>query len=195
VIDAFFQELPELSVQPIIKLMEAQFTFTDLTTVASAITSGVNLPAIPVSFDFFSVPPQYVYIIVDVLYYALAPSKWSYSPLVQLSAEQLAGLARFDLTFSGRQPARFDMSTIAPHANPGSTATLSTGWPLLETLFGPQRTTGFAVYARSSQDVKVTVTFSDVPHFVITKIGAHLHGYAVPEGAFEDIFMRRRLGR
>lgn len=190
VVDAFFQQLPELSIQPIIKTMEAQYTLI-IDDPWDPNTGTIT----PIQMSFFTVPAQYVYIIVDVVYYAVVPGADLNAPPGALTAEQLAGIARFDLTFGDRQPARFDCQMVSPYANPGTTPTLRTGWPFVETKFGPQRTTGFAIYARSSQEVLVTVRFDDFPLFMITKLGAHMHGYAVPEGAFEDIFMRRRLGR
>lgn len=190
VIDAFFQELPELSIQPIVKTMEGQFALV-VDNPWDPDTSTIQ----PIRLSFFTVPQQFVYIIVDVVYYAVVPGAGLNDPPASLTAEQLAGIARFDLTFGNRQPARFDCSMLSPYANPGTSPVLRTGWPFIETKFGPQRTTGFAIYARSSQEVLVTVQMDDFPLFTISKFGAHMHGYAVPEGAFEDIFVRRRLGR
>jgi hypothetical protein len=190
VIDAFFEELPEPAIQPIIKTVEGQYTFTQINP------NNPNLPGVllPIQFALFTVPQQYVYIIVDVTYYATTPAKKLNMPAVVLGPEQLVGLARFDLTFSGRQAARFDMQVVSPYANTGTTPSLLTGWPFLETKFGPQRTTGFAVYARSSQQVLVTVYFDVIPQFLITKLGAHMHGYAVPEAMFDGLYLRRKLG-
>lgn len=178
---AFYEALPDPSVQQLTKVVEAHWPHAS--TVGSIL-----------SLSTFAVPAQFVYILTDVLYYATCPSSFLEGPPVQLEAYQLTGLVHFELTLGDRQPMRIDSSMFSPYGDANTAAAAASGWSMLDQVFGARRGGSFALYARSSQEVKVQVVIDVVPRFSLTKLGAHFHGFAVPEGLFDDIFRRIKGG-
>lgn len=173
VLGAFYETLPDPSVQQVTKTVEGYWSRSYRANDQFALAT-------------FAVPDQYVYVLTDVEYYALAPSRNLAAPETALGDHQLVGLLRFELNIGNRQPMRLDAETVNPNTSSGSNA--SSGWGLLNTTFGARRSASFAVYARSQQTVQVNVTLIDVPRFNLSKIGAQFHGFGVPEGLFAKIF-------
>lgn len=178
VLDAFFQTLPDPSLQQFSQVVEGRWPRLTET------------PATFVQLTQFTVPSQFVYIYTDVFYYGQAPSHCLEASPRQLDLSALAGLVRFELLIGNRTPMRQDAKLYDPYSSINSPSVDRTGWPFLEAPFGSQRGGGFAVYATSQQSVTVTAWIDTWPRFTITKLGAHLHGFAVPESAFEQIFRR-----
>jgi len=174
---AFYQALPDPSVQQVAKITEVPWP--------NSITAGTKL-----DLASFTVPDQYVYVLTDIYYYALSPSSALDAPLIQLQPYQLSGLVRFELYMGNRTPLRIDSSTFNPYDNTTAPNFDGSGWPVLDTVFGTRRGGSFALYARSKNVVQVRAVVDVVPRFSITKLGAHFHGYAVAEGNFDEIFRR-----
>jgi hypothetical protein len=137
------------------------------------------------------VPQKYAYIITDIFYYALAPSSLLAGPPARLTAEQLAGLVHFELKLNNLAPMKDDTSLVNPYTTDDPAT--DSGWANLEQPYGPQRNGRFAVYARSGQKVEVLAMIDTEPRFMLSKLGAHIHGYSLPETTFAEIFRQPRL--
>jgi hypothetical protein len=177
VLHAFYQSLPESSMQQVVRTLEAEFT-------ASVVSAGSLNSAVT------SVPPQFVYVITDVLYYAIQPSSFLEAPPIALEEHQVAGFLRFNIEIGNRQPLSMGVATHSRYDAPGTTAYDTQGWPFVNSVFGSRRGGGFALYARSSQTINMVVNIDVAPRFMITHVGMHLHGFAVPEAEFDDVFRR-----
>jgi hypothetical protein len=177
----FFQSLPTPDLQQISKTVEARWP-----QAAYAVGQTVELAS-------FVVPAQSVYIVTDVLYYALCPSALYSGPLIALEEHQLVGIVRFELSFNQNAPMQNDMDVIDPYSLPGANTYHRSGWPLLNVPFGARRSSGFALFARSGQTVSITASVDEIPRFVITKIGAQFHGFSASESRFEEAFRRPAL--
>jgi len=174
VLRGFYQNLPGAAIQQVVKETEV---FWD----------QVNFIKDTQFFlQSFQVPEQYVYVFTDVLYYATAPGPVLASPPVQFTTYQLIGILRLTIDFNGNTPLRIDSDVYSPYDSPPGTLISRTGWGPLDSPFGVRRG-NFAVYARSGQVVNVIAHVDTTPRFPITRVGAHLHGFAVPEGQFETI--------
>jgi len=173
----FFQSLPTPDLQQITRTVEGRWQTSTPTTGSLILAS-------------FAVPAQTVFIITDVLYYALCPSALYEGPLVALEEHQLAGLVRFDLSFNQTSPMETQATTASPYAAASTAASERSGWPMLNVPFGARRSSGFALFARSQQVVNVTAYIDVSPRFAISKLGAHLHGFSAPESRFEEAFRK-----
>lgn len=181
VLYAFFQALPDPTVQQLTQVIEGHWSHSATTSSRIALST-------------FSVPSQFVYVLTDIYYYATCPSSSLAGPPVSLSAYQMAGLVHFELSLGDRQPMRLDATMFNPYGAGTASNAQASGWSMLDTPFGARRGGAFALYARSSMVVKVEAVVDVVPRFSITKIGAHFHGFAVPEGTFDTIFRRIKGG-
>lgn len=193
--DAFFNALPSAMVQQIAKALEAY----NSSSVYWDDANNAPVPEARLTLASFSVPQQYVYIFTDIMFYALCPSRHLEGPPIALTGFQLSGTCHFELQFGGVTPLRVDGTSVSAQATPGQTSAeytttpaVNSGWASLDTPIGAQRTTGFAVYARSGQIIEVIVHLENRPRFFIQKFGAQLHGFTVPESLFDGIFAKRR---
>lgn len=181
VLYAFFQALPDPNVQQLTQVTEGHWTHTATTNTRIAL-------------ETFSVPSQFVYVLTDIYYYATCPSSSLCGPPVALTTYQLAGLAHFEMTIGDRQPMSINGTTFNPYEDGTATNAHASGWSMMDTQFGARRGGAFALYARSGSVIKVEAVVDVAPRFSITKIGAHFHGFAVPEGTFDTIFRRIKGG-
>jgi len=175
VLDAFFQLLPDPSLQQFSQVVEGRWPVS--------VVAGTQI-----QLTNFLVPERYVYVITDVIYYATAPSPELEGLPVQIQPYQLSGLVRFALTVNGITPLRQDQSVHDPYAAVTAAAVARSGWPFVDHPFGAQRTSGFALYARSQAIVSAVASVDTPPRFSLTKVGAHMHGFGIPESVFELLF-------
>lgn len=139
------------------------------------------------------VPQGLVYVITDMTNFMTIPGAALNAPEQQLDDYALLGLLRFRLLIGDRAPMILDSIVSSPNAPaPGAVVGLQTGWSVLNETFGAKRSGGFAVYARSRQSVKVEVIPDDVPEFLTSRAGCHMHGFTVPEATFDEIFRKHR---
>lgn len=127
------------------------------------------------------IPNSYVWIITDVFYYATAPPAGLVGPPQDLPPGALVGILKWSLLFGGNEPLQTQSRRMSPYA-PGVAQTTS-GWPWLNTPFGPQRMPAFALHATGNEEIRVEVTIEDLPQFPIIRLGANLHGFTVAESA------------
>jgi len=134
------------------------------------------------------VADQYVWVLTDVEYYALAPSSGMPQIPTSLSAGALVGLLRFDLLFGGNDPVKVRANVMSPYSTPDQATSSTGGWPWLQRPFGTQRMPSFAVYAHAGTTINARVTVEDVPRFPITKLGVNMHGFTISATLFPQIF-------
>jgi hypothetical protein len=124
------------------------------------------------------VPENFAFVITDVQYYALVPSKYLGGPLIALQPEQLVGLIRFDLIVQDRQPMRSTGEYINPYmAGPRIRAE---GWPFVEISPTSTRDNLF-LYAKSKMTVAAKAWIDVVPRFWLSMLGVRITGYTLPE--------------
>lgn len=182
VLNACLDRLPFESISMFTRNMEARYSWDVLST------NGFNRRY---DLHLFTVPKQYVYVITDLTYYALAPSRSLEAPFVKLDTHALAGIFHFDLQLANKQAMSFYTSSYDGYksCNIGTApAEVTTGWSHLDQNFGPQRTIGFALYAKENVEAHAFVVVDNLPRFQITKLGAVCHGIALQAGLFQDIF-------
>jgi hypothetical protein len=180
ILHAFYQALPPYGVQHFALTFQIPYTLVDF--VNGNVGSMVFVQ---------SVPQGLVHIITDVKNFALIPGTAFNAPMQELGHYALLGLLRFSLLIGDRSSMQFDTVASSPNLVLGTT-TLRTGWSILDEKFGAQRSGGFAVYARSQQSIIVNAYPDDVPNFNVSRVGAHMHGFSVPEATFEEIFRKHR---
>lgn len=176
-VDAFFADLPNYSVQFLAEVSEVRVTASNLVA-----NTGITV------LDF-QVTDKYVWVVTDFQAFGLCPSRDLEAPMIAISAEQLAGLIRFDLTMSERQPLRVDVNLVDPYSAASAVASTKTGWPFTATSLTNRGS--FALYAKSQQHVKVTAYVDVVPRFWLSVLGARITGFSLPETSFDEIFNRR----
>jgi hypothetical protein len=182
ILHAFYQEFPRPGLQQLAIGKEIRFQNSFLNT-ARGVQIGTTAP-----------PSEEVFVITDVFMYGIIPGTGLNSPPVNLTLYQLSGLIRFDVRVGNRSPMRLTADTRSPYpaagqTNPGDLA----GWHLLNTQFGSQRTSSFALYARFNQAISVwlmPVVAGRQPRFPISKVGYHIHGLVVPAGEFDAVWER-----
>jgi len=190
IVDAFYQMLPTPDLQQQSISGEMKFGMTD---IINAGQNGLSMREI-VTRD------QQVYIWTNVTFYALQPGDGMAGAPRQMSTHQLSGLLRFNVQIDNLSP----MNLICEPMNPnqptaGSKNGFKAGWTTLDRDFGATRYgSAFALYARSLQRTKVTVSLQYLnpplsPRFVIDRLGFELHGYVASEGDF-DMVWRRTVG-
>jgi hypothetical protein len=133
------------------------------------------------------VPANYFWIITDIFYYATVPPDGLVGFSQALPPEALVGILKWELMFGGSAPMQTHARRMSPYA-PGP-ATKTSGFPWLDTPFGPQRMPAFALHATGQEDIRVDVTIEDLPQFPITRLGANLHGFTVAASRFPTAWM------
>jgi len=129
----------------------------------------------------------YVWVINDIDYYATIPPDGLVGPPQNLAPEALVGILRWELLFGGTAPLLTPAQRMSPYA-PGPAQSTS-GWPWLNTPFGPQRMPAFALYSAGTEEIRVDVTVEALPRFPITRLGANLHGFTVDASHFPTTWM------
>lgn len=133
------------------------------------------------------VPPSYFWIITDVFYYATVPPDGLIGAPQNLPPEALVGILKWELKFGNSAPMQTHARRMSPYA-PGA-PTKTSGFPWLDTPFGPQRMPAFALHATGQEDIHVDITIEDLPQFPITRLGANLHGFTVAASRFPTAWM------
>lgn len=177
VMDAFYQNLPKLGVQQLALVQEVRYSAAD-------VAAGTPFDLVMVE----AVPDGLVYIFTDIYTYILAPPATMYGPPVTLPAYAASGYVRFMFKISGRVPMNLDSTVVRGNPAPGVPPALGTGWPYLDTVFGVRRGGGFALYARSSERVVISATVDSAYQCSLQRLGAHVHGFTVPDADFDRVF-------
>lgn len=133
------------------------------------------------------VPRNYVWVVTDVFYYATVPPVGLVGPPQNLAPEALVGILKWELMFGGSTPMQTPARRMSPYA-PGP-PTKTSGFPWMDTPFGPQRMPAFALHATGEEDIRVDITVEDLPQFQITRLGANLHGFTVAGVNFPTAWM------
>lgn len=133
------------------------------------------------------VPDNYVWIITDVFYYATVPPDGLVGPPQDLPPGALVGILKWALLFGDNEPLQTQSQRMSPYA-PGPAQTTS-GWPWMNTPFGPQRMPAFALHATGNEEIRVEITVEDLPQFPIIRLGANLHGFTVAASRFPTAWM------
>lgn len=163
---AFFESLPPQTLQFLSHAGEVRITATNLVAGNAIEISRLR------------VPENYAFVITDVQYYGLVPSRYLNAPMIAIQSEQLVGLIRFDLIVQDRQPMRstgdyVDPYTLAPE-------TKAEGWPFTE--LSPTSTRDiFVLYAKSKMNVVAKAWIDVVPRFWLSVLGVRFTGYTLPE--------------
>jgi hypothetical protein len=141
-----------------------------------------------ISINSLLVPDGMVMALTDVTFFAIAALPHLGGGAVRIPAATLAGLVRFSLLFGNRTPMQLDGTFLSPLA--GSTRDLGerSGWPFTERVFGVQRETAFAIYARGGQQIDVQAIVDVLPDFPLTALGAEMAGFTVPQSLFSQVF-------
>lgn len=179
VIQAFYQNLPDESLQQLAHASELRYSNT------SMVSDG------QVALTTLTVPNLTVYVFTDVEFYATAPGPGMGAAPVQLNPYTLTGSIVFRFEFNNRPPMYMRHNAVGPYV-PATSAINSNGWGFLDTKFGAERSTGFAVYARGGEIVSlyaVATAIDQLPQFPITKFGVKLNGFSVNENAFDSTWL------
>jgi hypothetical protein len=139
-----------------------------------AVGTTINILSVP------RVPDGYVWVITDVDYYAtFTPPAGLVSIPQNVPEEAFVGILKWELLFGGVSPVQTIARRMSPYnVAPGAVQSTS-GWPWMETPFGPRRMPSFALYATGNEEIGVEVTVEDLPRFPITRLGVNLHGFTV----------------
>jgi len=165
-VDAFFQALPPEAIQFVAYTGDVRLTSSNLVVNAK------------IDITSFEVPANTAFVITDVQWFGLVPSRFSNVPLLSIGPEQLAGLIRFDLTFNGNAPISATANMVNPYGS--APAVSRTGWPYVELSQSPNRGT-FVMYAKSRQVITAKAYIDVIPQFWLTMLGVRVLGYALPE--------------
>jgi len=179
VIQAFYQNLPDDSMQQIAHASELRYSNASMTS--DGLVQLVTL----------TVPELTVYVLTDVEYYAIAPPSGMGAAPVPLNPYALAGMVQFRLEFNKRPPMYMVHDTVGGYV-PVTSNLDQNGWGFLDTKFGAARTSGFAVYARGGEVIDlyaVATAVDQLPQFPIQKFGVKLNGFSVNENAFDSIWL------
>lgn len=136
-----------------------------------------------------TVPDGTVWVITDVFFYGQGPGSGLNARPIELDPPSLAGLFRFQLQFNSRAATLGGAQVTSPYVVPNAELNRSyqEGWPFLERDIGPQRAgQQNAFYARSGEVVQVLAVLDAKPRFPVTKLGAHIHGFTMPEARFNE---------
>jgi len=156
---AFFESLPPQALQFLSHSGQVRMTAQNLVAGTSVEISKIR------------VPENFAFVITDVQYYGLVPSRSLSAPFIPLLSEQLSGLIRFDLVIQDRQAMR-STSDLAQ--------TKAEGWSFLET--SPTSTRDvFVLYAKSRMSVVAKAWIDVVPVFWLSVLGVRFTGYTLPE--------------
>jgi hypothetical protein len=143
-----------------------------------------------------------VWIFTDIRFYALAPSRGLSSPSRKLDEHALHGLCRFEFLVDGRSATRLEAEVVSPYGNPNTTAGatngilgLRAGWPQLNSVYGTQRESAWAVYARENQEVQGRVTFDVAPRTFFFALGLECHGFSMTTNEFDQIWSSAGAGQ
>jgi hypothetical protein len=174
-VDAWLNELPKESVRQLLAAAEVRYDH--------------RLP-VGESFTLIAqeVESQYTWVLTDIEYYALVPTTGMQSPPKQLPRESLVGLVTFGIKFAGKTPMRELGLRLSPYSAPFQTPFTGSGWPWLNTFFGPQRMPSFALYAKSGERITVEAKIENQPRFPISKIGVNLHGFTISESLLNRVW-------
>ncbi len=184
VLQAFYEELPAPQVQQLAIAREARYD------------GEIFVGGDPLILASFAIPQQVVYVFTDVEFYALTPPEGLVGPPQPLNPYALAGMLTLRIDFSGRTPLLLEYLPYNPYnAGPGAASNVYnnplSGWGFLDETFGAQRTSGFALYGRSSEIASFSIlppTLSQLPRFPIDRLGIKLFGFAVPEAEFDKLW-------
>lgn len=179
-LNTFFQVLPTKTLQFFVETGQARIT-------ASNLIVGGTIPIIGVQ-----VPDKTTWIVTGAQFYGLAPSSQLEAPMVNITAEQLVGLIRFELKLGDHEPMQTHGVFVDPLAAYSTGTTSNSGLPFSESPLA--RNTTFALYARSGQSVKVNAQVDTVPRFWLSTIVARLSGFMMPELSFDTIVSRINEG-
>jgi hypothetical protein len=187
IVDAFYQMLPNPSIQQQAIKGEVAFSFFDVQT-----EDGLEISNI-------ATRSQQVYIWTNLNFYALIPGDGMSAPPTQMDMHQLSGLLRFTLQIDNISPMNLITSSVSPYIDPlyGDAGFLD-GWDTLDRDFGATRYgSAFALYARSGQRTRISMKAVDrtrPPRFVLNRIGYEINGYVASEADFDEVW-RRTTGR
>lgn len=162
---AFFESLPPEALQFLSHAGEVRVTSSNLVAGTA------------IEISRLQVPENHAFVITDVQYYGLVPSRFLNAPLVALEPEQLVGLIRFDLVVQERQPMRSTGDYVNPYLF--TPETKAEGWPFTET--SPTSTRDvFVLYAKSKMNVVAKAWIDVVPRFWLSMLGVRFTGYTLP---------------
>lgn len=179
---AFFEDLPPQALQFFAHSGDMQMSALNL-----FVGNSIELCRL-------TVPNQQAFVVTDVQYYGLVPSRHFNAPLLPLQIEQLVHLIRFELVIEEYRPMRLD----GAHANtvavppgdmgplpPVNVFTRFEGWPFVE--LAPTSDRGmFALYAKSRANIVAKAWVEALPRFWLSKLGVRITGYTVSEQALES---------
>jgi len=163
---AFFEALPPQTLQFLSHSGEVRITAANL------------IAGNAIEISRLRVPENYAFVITDVQYYGLVPSRYLNAPLIPLLPEQLTGLIRFDLIIQDRQPMRSTGDYVDPYSL--APETISEGWPYTELSPTSSRDV-FVLYAKSKMTVVAKAWVDVVPRFWLSVLGVRFTGYTLPE--------------
>ena len=129
-----------------------------------------------------------VWIFTDIEYYAITPTVGLQAPPTRINAAAFVGLVNFAVKFSDKVPIKDDGARMSPYISPSQTASTVSGWPWVNTVFGPSRMPSFAVYARGNESLKVDLTIQNPPRFPISKVGVNMNGFNLSETIFDSLW-------
>jgi len=176
-LDAFLSALPRESLSFLLKSQEVRYDHSK--KVGETITVGQ-----------LSVPQNYVWVLIDTEFYAYGPATGMGAAPTTINAGGLVGILKLAVRFGGSDPVNSLSYRMSPYTSPSQTAASTSGWPWLERSFGVNRMPSFALYAKENQVVSMKLTVESVPRFPITKVGANIHGFALPSAEFARIWVK-----
>lgn len=177
VLGAFYQNLPHLSLQ--------QLSFVQEEVYAPLVLRANGY----ISIFRETVPKDSVWVLTDIEYYATAPASQLGAAPVRLDRYALSGMISFDLLISGVTPLFINNLVYPGYPGAGLAQQRMPGWNALEYPIGAQRTSGFAVYARTNEQVEILIRLvhpTQLPQFPITKVGTRIAGWSVQEEEFDN---------
>jgi hypothetical protein len=182
IIQAFYQNLPDDSLQQIAHASELEYSNQ------SMVLDG------QIQLVTTTVPELTVFVYTDIEFYALASSGGLLNMPVALDPYNLAGCLQFRVDFNNHPPMFMRYDTFGAYRDDtvGNLARDPNGWGFLDTKFGAERTSGFAVYARGGEVVRmyaVAVNQAQLPQFPIHRLGVRVAGFSVNENAFDSIWL------
>jgi hypothetical protein len=163
---AFFEELPPEAVDFLTHSGEVKVNAQNLVVGNTIEISRIQ------------VPTNYMFVITNVEFYGLVPSKFPYSPLVPVLKEQLVGLIRFNLLFQNRQSMRSTGDYVNPYVVVPEFK--REGWPFVE-LSPSEVCENFSLYAKSDDKITAVAYVDVIPNFWLSILGVRFTGYALPE--------------
>lgn len=182
IIDAVLQQLPNPALQQLGETVEFPYDVSEWTVAGQERFTPV-----------LTVPDTEVYIITDVIFYALRAGTLPASPPVLLDDYALSSTFLFDITFSRMSAMRLITTPVETYPTGPIPQTLQarSGWARLNSNFGATRTVPFALYAHAGQEIHtktILTTPTQLPPFGLLKIGCTVSGIALSATSFDRIW-------